>query len=924
MMASIRQWVLRIVSVFRHGRAEDELRREVNAHLELLEEKFRTDGLSPSDAALAARKAFGGVEQAKERQRDSRSFRWIDDLQRDARYAFRSLRRSPAFTTAAVLTLAIGIGATTAIYSVVNTVLISPLPFERGDRLVRLVEPEINPRTMRGINYNEYLEWRRRTTTLSGMSALTFNPQAMMPTREGTARLTAAIISANYFDVFGMNAMLGRVITQNDEANPDVIVLSYDTWQRFFRGEADAIGAVIELRGSLGSGPSNLGADSKQPARLLTIVGVLPDVYETNGAVFDVYTPFAPGMFAQPPGAGRVQARLRDGVSLAAAEDEANVIGNALRPPRPATEPPLTKPRFALLSLHDQIVEPVRPALRVFLVAVAVVLLIVCANVANLLLARGASRSRELAVRLAVGASRGRLIRQIFTECVVLSVVGGTLGAALGALGVQTVKTLATVDAQGIFRLSFGGDLLPRINEVRVDASVALIAFGLSLVACIVFGLLPALQLSRVSHLQAMGTRGSGATRAETRTRTVLVVGQLVLATVLLVSAALLVNSFMNLSRVEKGYDPANALAFQLVLPPEYATERKAATIESIIAALEARPEVHVAGFAYGGILLGVEDTAGTFTPPARTLAEMEADPLKPRLKSLTHGYLTAMGATLVSGRHLDGRDDATAPVAAVVNRSIVRKYFGDANPVGTTMVWRPGKIEVPVEIVGVVEDVRQNRIAAPTYPEIFMDYRQVMAVFQRMGAPKQRLEQISFGFMSFGVRTYGDPRAFILRVREIVRATDANATIDAIHPMEQMVGYSMARQKFYAVLLGTFAAVAGLLAAIGIYGVLAYSVVQRTQEIGVRMALGAERGQVMALVMRRGIALAAIGITVGLIGAFAGARYLQSMLFGIEPRDPATFAAVAIVFAVVATAAAYLPARRATRVDPIVALRVD
>ncbi len=923
MMASIRQLLLRLLSTFRNGRAEDDLSREVNAHLALLEEQFAAGGMSPGDARIAARRAFGGVDQAKEQQRDARAFRWLDDLQRDARYAMRSLRRSPAFTIAAVLTLAIGIGATTAIYSVVNTVLISALPFERGDRLVRLTEPEINPRTMRGINYNEYLEWRRRTTTLSGMSALNFNIQAMMPTREGTARLTAAVVSANYFDVFGIKTMLGRGITEDDEVNPDVIVLSYDTWQRFFRGEADVIGSVIELRGSLFGGPSNLGADGTRPARLLTIVGVVPDVYETHGAVFDVYTPFTAGMFQQPPGV-RVVARLGDGVSLAAAEDEANVIGNAIRAPRPATEPPLTKPRFALAGLQDEIVEPVRPALRVFMVAVAVVLLIVCANVANLLLARGASRSRELAVRLAVGASRGRLVRQIFTECMVLSLVGGALGAALGALGVQTVKTLATVDAQGIFRLSFGGDLLPRINEVSVDAGVVLIAFGLSLVACIVFGVLPALHLSRISHLQAMGTRGSGAGRAETRTRTVLVVSQLTLATVLLVSAALLVNSFMNLSRVEKGYDPANALAFQLVLPPEYATERKAATIESVIAALEARPEVQEAGFAYGGILLGVEDTAGTFTPPGRSLEEMEADPLKPRLKSLTRGYLRAMGATLVAGRHLDARDDATAPVAVVVNRSIVRKYLGDANPVGTTMMWRPGKIEVPVEIVGVVEDVRQNRLGAPAYPEIFMDYRQVLAVFQRMGAPKQRLEQIAFGFMSFGVRTHGDPRALIPRVREIVRATDANATIDAIHPMEQMVGYSVARQKFYAVLLGTFAAVAGLLAAIGIYGVLAYSVVQRTQEIGIRMALGAERRQVLTLVMRRGLVLASIGIVVGLAGAFAGARYLQSMLFGIEARDPGTFATVAVLFALVAMAAAYLPARRATRVDPIVALRVD
>ena len=924
MMAPVRRFLLRIAALFRYSPAEDDLARELKAHMALLEEQFLNQGLSPDAARLAARRAFGNIESAKEQQRDARAFRWLDDAQRDIRYAVRSMRRSRAFTIAAVLTLALGIGATTAIYSVVNTVLISALPFEGGDRLVRISEPEIAIGTMRGINYNEYLEWRRRTTTLSGMSALSFNVQVMMPTRDGIARLSRAVVSTNYFEVLGMHAELGRVISESDDANPDVVVLSHDTWQRFFRGDVNVIGSVIELRDNFGSGPSNLGVQGSQPARLLTVVGVLPDIYETHGAVIDFYTPFAPRLFAQPPSV-RVQARLRDGVSLAAAEDEANVIGNAVRAPRPATAPPLTRPRFALTRLHDEIVEPVRPALRVFLVSVAVVLLIVCANVANLLLARGASRSRELAVRLAVGAGRSRLARQIFTECVVLSVVGGTIGAALGAAGLQTVKRLATIDAQGIFRLSFGGDLLPRINELGVDGRILLIAVTLSIFASVVFGLLPALQLSRVSHLQAMGTRSGGATPSETRTRAVLVISQLVLATVLLVSAGLLVNSFINLSKVEKGYDPANALAFQLVLPPEYVPGRKAATIESIIGALQSRPEVQHAGFAYSGILLGVEDVVGTFTPPGRSFEEMLADATKPRLKSLTHGYLKAMGATLVSGRHLDPRDDADAPLVAVVNRTVARRLFGENNPVGETVIWRPPKAEgMPVQIVGVVEDVRQNRIASPAYPEIFMDYRQVMAVHQRMGMPKQYTEQITFGFMSFGVRTAGDPRALIPRVREIVRATDANASIDAIHPMEQMVGYSVARQKFYAVLLGTFAAVAGLLAAIGIYGVLAYSVVQRTQEIGIRMALGAERSQVMALVMRRGMALAAIGITAGLIGAFAGARYLQSMLFGVEPRDPATFVAVAAMFAIVTAAAAYLPARRATRVDPIVALRVD
>ena len=922
MMARLRQFLLRLAAVFRGGRAEAELAREMNAHLELLEEKFQAEGMSAEDARLAARRAFGGVEQAKEHQRDARSFRWLDDLQRDVRYAVRSLRRSPAFTVAAVLTLSIGIGATTAIYSVVDTVLIQPLPLPDSDRLVRLSEPELNPRTMRGINYNEYLEWRSRTQTLSGMIANTFNPQVMVQTREGTARLSASEISTNTFDVLGVRAAHGRLIQASDDGNPDVMVLSQAAWRRYFRAETSAIGSTIELRGNF-SGQSNLGVDAAQ-GRLLTIIGVLPESYDTLGLVFDFYTPLVRGSTGRNPGV-TVRGRLRDDVSLEAANEEANAIGDALRPPRPGTEAPLTQPRFRLVRLVDELVDPIRPALRVFLVAVAVVLLIVCANVANLLLARGTSRSRELAVRLAIGATRARLVRQILAECLVLALIGGTIGAAVGAAGVNLVKQLATIDAQGVFRISFGGHLLPRIQEVGVDERVLFIAIGLSILASIVFGVLPALHLSRVSQLQAMGTRSGGSTRADTRTRTALVLSQLVLATVLLVSAGLLVNSFINLSRVEKGYDPAQALAFQLVLPPEYATERKAATIETIIAALKAKPEIEEAGFAYAGILLGIEDTVGTFRPPGHNYEDVLADPIKPRIKALTHGYLKAMGATLLSGRHLDGSDSGSAPFVAVINRSVARKFFGDGDPVGKTMIWSPGRIgDVPVQIVGVVEDVRETRVERPSYPEIFMDYRQVMAVHQRMDMPKQRIEQISFGFMSFGVRTRVNPVAAIPAVREVVRTADPLATIDAIHPMEEMVGYSTARQKFYAVLLGIFAGVAGILAAIGIYGVLAYSVVQRTQEIGIRMALGAERGQVMALVMRRGITLAGIGIGAGVIGACAGARYLQSMLFGIEPRDPATFVTVAVMFALVAAAAAYLPARRATKVDPMVALRVE
>jgi putative ABC transport system permease protein len=297
----------------------------------------------------------------------------------------------------------------------------------------------------------------------------------------------------------------------------------------------------------------------------------------------------------------------------------------------------------------------------------------------------------------------------------------------------------------------------------------------------------------------------------------------------------------------------------------------------------------------------------------------------------LSPGYLEAMGVPLLSGRYLD-EGDGGGPLRVIVNRSVARKYFGDANPVGQTMVWRTGHgmnaslqpFDAPLEIVGVVEDIRQAAVVRPAYAEVFMDYRQVRAVHERMKFPKGRIEQIAFGFMSFGVKTQGNPAALIPSIREVVRNVDANGSIDAIHTMDEMVGYSTARQRFYAVLLGVFAGVAGLLAAIGIYGVLAYAVVQRTQEIGVRMALGAERRQVMALILRRGVAVASAGIAVGLIGAFAGARYLQSMLFGVEPRDPGTFAAVAVSFAVIAMVASYLPARRATKVDPMVALRID
>jgi putative ABC transport system permease protein len=874
--------------------------------------------MSEAEARRAARRAFGGgVEQAKEHQRDARSFRWLDDARADVVYAVRSLRRNPGFAVAAIFTLALGIGAATAISSVVDTVMLQPLPFPDGDRLVDVTEHAGRGRTV-GVNYPEYLAWRARTRTLSGLVAIGGHPQIAVTTPNGTARMGAGIVSTNYFEVFGAPALLGRTIVSSDDANPEVAVLTYETWQRHYGADPNILGKTLDARASSGMGET----------RFLTIVGVLPEHHETLVNVLDFYMPIQPVTNnGRPAGAGRLFGRLRDGATLAAANEEAIALGTAIRPPRPANAPPLNGPRFVVASVKDGLVTTLRPALRVFLAAVAVLLIIVCANVANLLLARGTARQREIAVRLALGASRGRIVRQILTECLVLAITGGTFGAAVGAAVVMGIKQLATIESQGVFRIVMGGSVLPRVQEVGIDPRFFAIAFGFSTLSCVLFGLLPALHLSAASSLRVMGSRGGGRARAETRTRTALIVTQLAMATMLLVGAGLLSRSFSNLTSVTKGYDPSHVLAFQLVLPETYATARRAETFEKLLTSLRAQPAVASAGFAMAGILVGIENTTGTFVPPGGNVEQLSAKDERPRVKSVSPGYLDAVGARLLGGRLFAEADgSATATPKIVINRSVARLYFGETNPVGSYMDWhgvsaKKGEF-ARFEVIGVIEDIKQARLERETYPEIFVDYRPMMTTMQRWAMPTLVIDHLTFGFQSFAIKTNGDPRDMIQAVRQTVRNVDVNAGIDAIQPLEQLVAQSVARPRFYAVMLGLFAIVAALLAAVGIYGVLAYAVVQRTQEIGVRMALGAQRGQVMTLVLFRGIALAALGIGIGLAAAAAGTKYLQGLLFGVQPLDAGTFVVAALGFVVLAALASYIPARRATRVDPMIALR--
>jgi len=908
----------RLRSLFRRARVEHELDDEMRFHLEQQITSYIRQGLTRDEAVRRARIEFGGLDQIREEHRDVRGVALVEDLARDLRYGVRQLRRSPAFAAAALLCLALGIGATTAVYSLVDAILLRPLPFTNADRLVRLIERVPSPFPgqplwVQGLTYREFLDWRTQTKTFAAMAAVGGGGQRLVRTTDGSAGLWGAGASPNLFSMLGVRPVLGRTLVASDEAQTDVVVLSYNTWRRHFNSDPAIVGRRLEFRA---------GALLPPSMRVMTVVGVLPADFDVLGMPSDYWIPIPPPSGGRPGLRVTPIALLAPGVSLNAAIDEANAIGTGMRDPWPANAPRLTGPRFQLDALKDLSVQQLRPAFRVLLAAVAVVLLIVCANVANLLLARGTARERELAVRVAIGASRGRVARQIMTECLVLAIVGGALGALVGAAGVSLVKQMATVDAPGIFRLMFGSTILPRINEVHIDLTVLGIALAVAALTSVIFGVLPAVHLSRTGHGPAMNVRG-GTGAGGSRIRAVLSVSQLTMATVLLVCAGLLTRSFISLTNVNNGYEPSHVLAVNLLFPDQYSVARKAETISTLLTHFRALADVRVAGFSRHGLLIGETLYVGRFVSASQSVGTQQND--RVRLRSVSDGFLSAMGVPVLDGREFTASDSATTPVVVVLNRSAARHYFGDARAIGQSLEWQYGPMETrQVTVVGVVEDLRQTSPTDDVAPEVFVEYRQFLPVLTQWKQTEQKQNELAVGFLSFALRTGGDPVAATSDVRRAVNAVDPNIGIDVIAPMTNLVSNTVARQRFYAVMLGTFAAIAAVLAIIGIYGVLAYAVVQRTREIGIRLSLGAQQTQVLGLVLRKGLVLTTIGIVLGLMGATAGSRLLQSMLFGVTPLDVQTFAAVSVAFGFVAMIGCYLPARRATKVDPIVALRQE
>jgi cell division protein FtsX len=885
----------------------------------------------------------------------------MEALWHDVRYAVRMIRSRPAFAAVAVVTLGLGIGTNTAIFSVVNAVLLRPLPYKDADRLVRIVQnrpnaPQGMPARMAAMSTEDIEAWRPRTRTLSHIAAYGRDVQTLTGLDE-PIRLNGARVSPALFPMLGAQPLAGRVFeeVEGKPGSDAVVILSHQAWRRYFNAERDILGRHIMLEG-----------------RGHAVVGIMPETFEFPDSETLFWVPFVMTPVVRTPGQRMIQltqaiARLGDGVTMAQATAEANTIYRQLReeeslfdaqqppagPSRPEPEGPQTanpgdagqrrimrepadgpvtegqrqvmrgapgpemfrrggpdagarrggpappgggmfgmgSVSIELVSLKDELVAPVRAALVVLLVAVGFVLLIACANVANLLLARAAGRQQEIAIRAALGAGRVRLIRQVLTESVLLAVLGGVVGTALAFWGVRLLAAL-------------GPGNIPRLTEVRIDVPVFLYIALVSLATGIVFGIMPAVRVSRAERLQALKEGGGN------RARSLLAVAEIALALVLLVGAGLLINSFLKLSNVDPGYEPENVLTFQVALPQaRYADTERLLFYEQALTRLQTLPGVQAAAMANTlplnpGVMRLSANVHGR-PQPTRPEEMVVAD-----LRIVSQRYADAMGLDVLDGRGFNDDDREGQPPVVLVNRTFARRYFAGENAVGHRLqLGGPN----PFEIVGLVDDVRHAGLDAEPQAEVYMDYRQA-----RVALPR------GLGGMFFALRTAGDPGARVPHVRTLVRQLDSQLTIDNVASMEQRLSDSVARPRFYAVLLGLFAAVAVTLATVGIYGIMAYSVTQRTREIGIRMALGAERRAVLGLILRQGLTLTAIGVLTGLGAAYAVTRYLQNLLFGLSPSDPSTFAGVSLLLAAIAVLACYLPARRATRVDPIVALRYE
>ncbi|MGC1485215.1 MAG: ABC transporter permease [Candidatus Acidiferrum sp.] len=811
----------------------------------------------------------------------------METFLQDLRYGLRMLAKAPGFTAIAVLTLALGIGANTALFSVVNGVLLNPLAFPHSGRLVAIYG-KTTGFDQAPINYSNFLDWQRDTQTFSSMAIYRNQDYNFISTGEAE-RLSGYMVSADFFSTLGESPVLGRTFRSDDDhlgAAP-VVILGGGFWKRKFGSSLEIIGTPIILNGTS-----------------YTIVGVIPAGFTFYGHDRDVYTPV--GQWNDPSFRDRridVSAhgigRLKPGLTLSQAKADMDGIAQNLAAAYPEADKAVG---ITLVSMKEDIVGNVQPFLIVLLAAVGFLLLIACANVANLLLARAMGRSREFAIRAALGANHMRVIRQLLTESILLAGLGGALGLLLAFWGTKAV--LGTLPGA-----------LPRANEVSLDSRVLLFTIGLSLFAGIVFGLAPALKTSRVNLEEMLKESGRGLSGARHRLQGVFVAVEVAMALVLLVGAGLMVRSLAALWRVNPGFNPSHAITFSLSLPaaPSTSSAETRARLRQFDDKMQNIPGVQAVSVTLGSRPM-IHNSSLPFWIEGQPKPANFQDMPQAMFYLVETGFQRAMGVALERGRFITPRDDEHAPVVIDIDDVFARSYFPHENPIGRHI--NLAGFNVQAEIVGVVGHVKQWGLDADAKSAIEAQFD-----YPFMQLP-EKLMPLAADAVAVVLRTQGDPTAVMDSVRRAVEQIDPREVVYNVQTMDEVVSNSFAARRLSMILLGVFAALALMLACVGIYGVISYLVGQRTHEIGVRMALGAQRGDVLRLVIGHGARMALIGVAVGIGAALGLTRLMANQLFGVSPHDPLTFAGVAMLLIIVAIAACYVPARRAMRVDPMIALR--
>jgi putative ABC transport system permease protein len=878
-MNFLNQIKARLAALFRKRELDADMDDEMRSHIEMRTQVNIEAGMNPEEARFAALRQFGWTESLKEDCREQRGVTWLENLAQDIRYGARQLRKNPGFTAVAVLTLALGIGACTAMFSIVNGVMLRPWPYPDEDRLVTVwTENRRQGANRQTSTYANVADWRKSAQTLQQLAI--YDPMSLVLTLDEPRRISGILASANLSAALRVQPLLGRAFTEEDASRGEpVAILSHSAWLRHFGGAKDILGRSIQIDG-----------------RSLEIVGVTPEGFYFPDKNTDLWLPFVPpsandGANARGVGALRAIARLAPNATIKQAQNEISTLAAALEREYPANRDLGVR----LIPLAELIVgRDLRNALILLLAAVGAVLLIACSNVGNLMLARGLTRQREFAMRISLGATRGRLFGQLLVENLVLSVVAGGIGLLLASVTVGTVRSLAPAG-------------VPRLDEIAVDLRMLVFVLLLSLASVCFFGLLPALQCIRRDALSMLrnSSRDSSETRRSRRLRKALVISEFALAVMLFAGAGLLVRSFMNLMSVDPGYRTENLLVAPLRLPASRPTGDTVPFATALIERIQGLPGVTAVALSEEAMLgnrnarLIVADR-GAFT---------EANPLRVPLAAdaVTPEYFRVMDVPLPSGRIFSGFDGTNAPPVAIINETLARQLWPAEDPVGRR--FRLGlNVRLPwITVVGLTADQRRQKLDQPPIAQVFFPWAQ---------NPSRGMNLI--------VRTAAEPAGIASALRGELKGIDPSVPIEAVTTVRQLLDRTVAPQRFHTRLLTVFAAIALALAGVGIFGLMHYSVARRTREIGIRTALGATAGRILKDVLAEGLKLAALGVGIGIAGALMLFRTFSAMLYETSPADPGSLTGAAAVLILVAALACFLPARRASRVDPMVALRTE